>query len=428
LNVLSSTGPNIDWEKTSWQVSATINGQPQNSVQTGPSAHLDIPASAENTVVRYTVTLSLIGAAQPLVKNEELRLDAQVIRPLIAVTKVPGGTGNVFTFSVADTQAVNVDWERTTWSLYDGNESVNLKYGTQITHAFVKKDKQMGYPVVVVMYFKNNAKPFTGYTSVDVDGDALVPVVMWDKADATANTEILFTASESTGSGIDWSQAKWTFGDGSPSQYGPAAGHRYALTTADASYKVSLTLTRKLSTGETETQTRYSTVNVGKDEIKPVMKAQYDPRTGLLMLTAADSEGRGLLLDRSVWIFQGEGDSETTGKSHQNGTSSSSNWSLNASVSSSLSLGIVDVVTLSGSASTGSGGSSSDSATDSNNTSYTNENYHTGISARRWVAGDTAQVTLAVYRQDPDGKLVGKTITVNVSLNDAAKSGGATYR
>ena len=430
LNVLASTGPNIDWEKTSWQVSATINGQAQNSVQTGPAAHLDIPASAENTIVRYTVSLYLIGSAPPLVKNEELRLDAQTIKPLIAVTKVPGGANNVFTFSVADTPAVNIDWERTTWSLYDGAETVNVKYGAQITHAFVKKDKQMGYPVVVVMYFKNNAKPFTGYTSVDVDGDALVPVVMWDKADATANTEILFTASESTGSGIDWSQAKWTFGDGSPSQYGPAVGHKYALTTADASYKVSLTLTRRLSTGETETQTRYSTVNVGKDEVKPVIKAQYDARTGVLVLSAADSEGRGLLLDRSLWFFPGAGDSVSSSTGKQTGTVVREGWNVGASVTAGYEFEILENKT--SISATGSWSTSKDTNTSdltNTNDQFTNETTHMGISLRRYVGSQSSlPVVLSVYRQDPDGKLVGSSITVNVGLNDAAKSGGATYR
>lgn len=437
LNVLASTGPNIDWERTDWQFSSTINGLPQNSSQRGPAARIEIPASSENTVVRYTVTLYALGSTLPLIKNEELRLDAKTIKPIIKPVKLDGGNGNVYTFSVTDTNGINIDWERTAWYFYDGNTTVTQLYGAQVTHAFVKKTDAMGYPVVVEMYFKNNAKPFYGYTSVDIDADVFMPVITWDRGAANDGSEILLTAEQSTGSNIDWSQAKWTFGDGTPSQYGPTAGHKYAFSNTDIDYKVSLTLTRRLANNETETATGYATVTNGKDQIKPVIKATLY-RDGYLVLSSALSEGRGLLLDRSTWMFAGKGDNENTNISKQTGTQSSEGWQKTDSVG-----GSIEVPFVKGSAnynhSESDNGSDSTSDSLASTDSFSNENYHVGLSARRWI-GDYdiysarfenqkfVTVSLNVYRVDADGGMTGEMITVNINLTEAAKPNGVIYR
>lgn len=442
LNVLSSTGPNIDWEKTTWQFSNTINGAAQVSTQQGPTARIEVPASSEDTVLRYTVTMRFTGSSAPIVKNEELRLSAKTIKPLIAPKRLSGGNGNVYTFSVSDTSGVNIDWDKTTWYFYDGNATVTPVYGSQVTHAFVRKSSAMGYPVVVAMYFKGTSKPFYGYTSVDIEGDLLVPVISWDRAEAKSGSETLFTADQSTGSGIDWSQAKWSFGDGSASQYGASVGHQYAASDQNEEYKVSLTLVRTLANGSTETATASTTVNVGKDEVKPVIKAKLY-RDGYLVLTSEESQGRGLLLNQSGWMFAGKGDSENTSINKQTGTTSgtTSTMGFETGISGTTGTGhnfpIIDTVTISASLSGSKQSQDTSSDSLSSGDTFSNENYHVGMTARRWIGNydiyaakyDTQKyitVTLNVYRVDADGSMTGKTITVNVNLADAVS--GVTYK
>jgi len=449
FDVLSSTGPNIDWERTEWQFSNSSALIGQNLNQRGPTARLDLPSNAEETVLRYSVTLYLTGSHQPIVKKQELRLKASTIKPVIALERVKGGDGKVFNLSVTDSSATNIDWERTTWLLYDGHETVTQKFGAQITHAFLKKNDAMGYPVVVTMFFKNNAVPFYGYTSVDIEGDALVPAISWDKADASTGSEIVFTAEQSLGAGIDWSQSKWTFGDGSPSQYGPSVSHRYEASSKNASYKVSLTLTRRLGSGELETATQFTTVTIGKDEVTPIIRARL-LSDGNLVLSASESEGRGLLLERSIWVFPDVADNETITKNRQTGKSMSQSWNLEARAwvgaqtpsTSVVNAGILAQVT------GNIGGSHSDTRNDAISSTYTNTNFHTGITARRWIGNfgvsdsvdhfnpsasngngkSTIRVQLSIFRVEKDNSVVGETITVDVNISAARSSAGAVYR
>ena len=66
-----------------------------------------------------------------------------------------------------------------------------------------------------------------------------------------------------------------------------------------------------------ETKTAYKTIKLDGDKIKPVIKAAlYDDH---LVLSAEESEGIGLLLDRCSWLFPGKGDSESYSTSQQDG-------------------------------------------------------------------------------------------------------------
>jgi hypothetical protein len=75
--------------------------------------------------------------------------------------------------------------------------------------------------------------------------------------------------------------------------------------------------------------------------------------------------------------------------------------------------------------------------TDNSGDTFSNENYHIGMTARRWVGNydiyagkyDTQKyitVSLNVYRVDADGTMTGRTITVNVNLAEAVS--GVTYK
>jgi hypothetical protein len=50
LDVLSSTGPNIDWEKTEWLINSQYNRK-------GPVVRYDVPASGETTIVNFVLPI-----------------------------------------------------------------------------------------------------------------------------------------------------------------------------------------------------------------------------------------------------------------------------------------------------------------------------------------------------------------------------------
>jgi hypothetical protein len=206
LDALSSTGANIEWERTSWLIDNQYS-------RTGPVARLDIPASGEKTAFNYVCTLYLSGQ-DPLVETGSIPLEAVNLEPVISVKRLSQVQKNVYEFDVLKTRGVNIDWERTDWYFYDGAETITQRRGSIISHAFTLREEQMGYPVMVLMYLKGDSRPFVGYTSIDVAGDALLPIISWQKDSADPNT-ITFSAENSKGSNIDWTQCRWTFGDSS---------------------------------------------------------------------------------------------------------------------------------------------------------------------------------------------------------------------
>jgi hypothetical protein len=167
-------------------------------------------------------------------------------------------------------------------------------------------------------------------------------------------------------------------------------------------------------------------VVIGSDEITPVVRAKVIG--DYLVLSAEQSEGRGLLLDRAVWAFPGEGDTVDYSDSYQTGTV----------VSNSANHGFSGSVTLGGrynnftvGAHVDYGSQSSENVYQTENNSFTSSNYHTGPLCRRYIKGQDKQlVTLFVYRMTPEGGTEGRTITVNVNLKEAksaADGGGISY-
>jgi hypothetical protein len=409
LDILKSKGPNIDWEKTVWQL--TIDGQ--NRQIYGPVARLEVPFSGEVQILQYTCTVTRFNDT-PTVTTGIIPIGKTGINPVITIKKIGGGQNNVYDLSVTDTEGFNIDWERTTWFIYDGNENVVQKYGASITHAFAITSDQMGYPVKVLLYYKGSQKPFVGYTSVDVEGELFIPQITWDTQIEGGDPFVInFSASQSVGSNIEWSSAKWSFGDSSEVQYGAAAVHKYGVDSQKREYVVSLTLSRKSSNGTEEVKTVYKKIVIGSDKVVPKITAEV--KNGTLILSAEESEGRGLMLDRSVWLFEGQGD-QTSGSE-----STSSSWSLSASATGGINggdSGIVATVTVGGSI----------SGQDSNTESLSSSNIHNGAICRKYV-GDkkTIRVTLMVYRVNTDGSLVGESLSTLIDLDRVRTKGKTIY-
>ncbi len=422
FDVLSSKGPNIDWEKTQW----LLDGQ---YAKTGPVARMDLLSSGETQIVQYVCTLYRHGD-EPIYDRGEVEVGSGKIKPLIDLSESLGN--NVFKLTTERTEATNVDWTRTTWYIFDGNENVVTKRGANILHTFVPKSEAMGYPVMVEMFFLNDDTPFVGYKTIDIAGDQLKPVITWDLGSTDGDSNVVhFSAHASTGSAIDWSQVKWTFGDSSESQYGATVAHKYPVNGSAKSYKVSLTLLRTNTNGNSESVVEYKTISMGSDEIKPVIKAEIH-NGEYLVLSAEDSEGRGLMLDRTSWLFEGEGDSSSKSVSTQTGKINNSSHSVNASVSAENTIGdFLGMCEVTLSASTGYGYSGSTTSYDdykNSNESFSTSNSHVGATCRRYVGTQKRiVVTMFVYRVDPDGGMTGESITVNIDCEKAAMNGGISY-
>lgn len=443
LDVLSSKGTNINWSETSWVLD---NGYPQ----TGPVARYEIPNTGEKTIINWVATLKLF-TGQTITKHGQYIVDKTGIEPFIEYKEIADKT---YSLSVSNTEGVNIDWQRTIWSIYDGNSEVVRLQGANVMHSFKPKEEAMGYPVIVEMYLKNSSVPFYAYESIDIEGDIMTPVISWDYAtDREDKNVVLFSAQKSTGSNILWSQTKWTFGDSSEAQYGATAVHKYPLDKTDRDYKVSMTLTRRFRDGTEEVKTTTKTINIENDVITPKLRANYDKETGMLILSASESEGRGLMLDRSMWIFEGEGDTysitEGISKNKSISTSSSTNKSLtisgHANVGYSVSAAIAPGAEVSfstgiqfGASNTeGDSNSTGESISDSisNSGTYSSSNSHTGAVVRRYIDPTSIEkgkdhlttVTLFIYRIGPDGSLTGESTMFNISLNKASESEGVLY-
>ncbi len=420
FDALSSTGPNINWESTQW----LLDGE---YTKTGPVARLEVPETGVSHVVNYACTLYRYGA-EPIMLIGEFDINSSKISPVVNYQKVEGGSGNVFQLDVTDTEGINIDWERTAWYIYDGNESVVQKYGAAITHAFAFKDDDTAYHVMVEMFYKGNAKPYTVIKSIDVERDELVPVITWDLPDERSDENIvLFDAKDSLGSNIDWTQSKWTFGDSSESQYGKSAVHKYPADAQTKEYKVSLTIVRKSSNGTVESSTTTKNVRIASDKVVPVVKAKLNP-DGYLVLSAEESEGRGILLDRCQWIFEGKGDSESGSVSTQTGKIRTNSYSESATAGVNGGDRCIIVAT------TTEGANQSVQSYDNyknTNESFSSSNTHTGAICRKYIdnvlTGDYFMVTLFVYRVDSSGGMTGESVTVNIDLDEARKGRGVRY-
>jgi hypothetical protein len=272
-----------------------------------------------------------------------------------------------------------------------------------------------------------------------VEGDEFVPVIQVDISEDDPNA-MIFSAESSIGNNIDWTQTKWTFMDTAESRYGPVVTHKFPVDSQSKTYTVALTLFRRLINGQVESKTSRRQVTVGSDKITPVVRARVVNNT--LILSAEQSEGRGLLLDRAVWAFPGEGDSVNNSESYETGKISTdthfcdlktygdfgfSEGDKNAFLGGYLKIGAqYDLGTGHKEINYGSG----DSYRNHNDT-FSTSNSHTGPICRRYVEGQDKQiVTLYVYRMTAEGGIEGESITVNVDLKEAksaADGGGVSY-
>ena len=455
LDVFKSTGPNIDWERTEW----LIDGQYSKK---GPMVRYDVPFTHENTLIPYVCILYRTGMA-PETYKDTIELGRKVIIPVISNSSISSKEKNVIRLSVEDTKGANIDWERTTWYIYDGNAVVTKEYGATITHAFAtisadSSAKKMGYSVMVEMFLKGSAYPFVWTKSIDIDLDELRPIIT--EFESNDNT-FTFTGEASKGSNIDWNQAKWTFGDSSESQYGPTVIHKYQTNSTDKDYTVTLTLTRRANNGVTETKMVSKVVKIGKDLVKAKVTAKL--YGDYLILSAEKSEGKGLLLDRSNWFFhEGEGDSYTYSKSIQGGTIKKSDYSsfssnkkeagANLYMQGQVGIKLTVPVPLTGIIDQGDatffrlgGGLNLDSNLSSgynkeslvtdydyskykdDNESFSTSNTYTGVVCKKNISGlSNVVVTLFVYRMTAEGGMEGQSITVKVDLNTMKSSNANT--
>lgn len=372
LDVLGSKGADIDWQRTEW----LVNGQYSYK---GPVARIDMEYIGESRDFIYAVILYRFGT-DPIYYTGVVPIESYKFLPNITL-ETDFGNENTKSLTVKYTEGLNIDWSRTLWSIYDGNEDVVQKRGASIMHTFVPKENAMGYPVMVEMYLKNDDRPFYGYKSIQIEGDEIVPVIQWDEdisnySEEDADKQVIsFTALSSTGAGIDWSKTKWNFGDGSSPGYGSSVQHKYPIDGADKAYKVALTLTRTSRTGSNESKTVYKNIDIDAEEIKPVIKAKLDRASNTLILSAENSEGRGLLLDRTIWMFAGKGDTENFSRSKTSVETTNNSLSLSENISRTDSLNSSNTDSTNSSYTT----SQNTSHTDSENSSHTDSenNSHT---------------------------------------------------
>jgi hypothetical protein len=461
LDVLESTGPNIQWEKTEWLVD---NQYKKN----GSSVRIDVPASDSDRDIPYTCTFFRAGT-EPEIYHGTVKVTESKIVPVISPSQLSSKNNNYYALDVLQSDGINIDWEKTEWYIYDGHENVQVKRGSKVTHAFAISQEQMGYQIMVVMYHQGGSKPYIGFKNIDIDGNELVPVLTWDVAEDDPNAYI-FSAYDSTGANIDWTQTKWTFLDTTEAAYGPTVTHKFPVNSDGKTYSVALTIFRRLSNGTIESQTTTKEIKIGGDEIIPIVKAKAYGE--YLVLSAEDSIGRGLLLDRSVWLFAGEGDSYSYSEHVQGGIISRSNFSLAGNQYIKNNINLYTHTQFGTQISFGAfalGSGSAFEIGDENGSffraglrtdtdmgfsleanesiafdvqdysGYTDENYsfsgsnmHTGTVCRKHVpAGqESVIVTLFVYRIESDGKMIGQSITVKIEMEDAkaqAGSGGVIY-
>jgi hypothetical protein len=443
MDVFKSTGPNIDWERTEWH----LEGEPY--VHRGPVLRKNIPmASTEGMTISYTCLLYRYGAATPEKLEDKVEISKTTITPIISAKRLSGSKHRMYELSVLETAGINIDWERTRWYIYDGGEKATELRGSVVAHSFAYRDEQMGYPVLVEMFLKGSSYPFVAYTTVDVEGDLLLPIITTE-ADPERPNLITFSAISSRGSNINWAQTRWSFGDSKEVQYGPVVTYEYPVTQTSATYKVTLTLNRTTADGIQEVKTTSKEIRIGADVIRAVIKAvKYGD---YLVLSAEESEGKGLLLDRCTWLFEGQGDTESFNENIQGGvirretysesSTFSSHTKANLSMGLSYSIGGWFTPKFNVNVSTGIGSSNEYTSSSSpviwekadysdyknENHSFSTQNSHIGAVARRYVGEEkNLVVTLFVYRVTEDG-VEGESVTVQINLNDTKLTRGVNY-
>lgn len=435
LDVLSSTGPNINWKETTW----SIEGQPYD--KKGPMVKIEVPFDQEDRNIDFVCTLHRFGGEIQTIRDY-YEVDNVAFSPFLDFDIIDGNK-NLFKLSVLETRGMNIDWERTRWFIYNGNTQVIEKRGPEVIHGFNYSDSIMGYPVSVEMYLKGASKPIIGYGNVPVQRDELRPIIKETRNSDNSNI-ITFDASSSVGHNIDWPRAKWTFGDSSEYQYGSTVVHTYPNDSDNSEYRVTLTLSRNSSNGSVETKTLHRNIDIGSNEIVPKIKAVK--RGNTIFLSAEESEGHGLMIERSLWNFDGKGDSGSRVENIEEGRATRSSTNLGAGISTGVSIeqnvgfgvgqegegvGYWNVrqgsfISMEASMK---GNIYSDGIIDRSydyfrgQESFSSQNSHVGATCRRSIidtsdSEKTIFVSLTVFRVESDGGIKAETITVAINPNN----------
>jgi hypothetical protein len=364
--------------------------------------------------------------AQYNIKRKEIDI---VISKKTKKTYLEAGERNMVVLSVKDSIGRNIDWERTRWFIYQGPEDIisNL-YGAEVVHTFPVSEDIEYYPVYVQMFYKGSTRPFVKNTNVKVKGDRLQAIIKEEYtldikgADKYTRT---FTAADSLGENIDWQNCKWTFGDSSEYQYGPVATHRFPYNRDNAYYTVTVTISRRTKDGKTEISTDSYVVNMAEDTLNAKITVRQEGN--YVVFSAEKSEGRGLLLDRSMWLFEGAdstnaGDSTTEfdyDKVTLHSETATDRWNIGSSLSTGFHVydnGVKPFLEVGVSFQydhTWVQANQDQYFTDqqfSQSSGESSNNIYSGASCRKMIDGWTSKrVTLVVYRALPDGTMEAQT-------------------
>lgn len=278
LDILNSTGPNIEWEKTLWQFG--------DVTKTGPVVRIDRVSSTEKGIFRYVCSAYIKGSTKPIVTRGEFNTEAKDIKPVVSINSGDDTNSpypvNVKKLDVLNTIGMNIDWSRTEWLISDGSSQVIRKAGPNITHAFPFSSAPEVYRVQVNMFLKGDTKPFTAYKSVEVDADYVdieiiaekAPKNDEEKAISTDDNKRRFSLKLHSGQSVDISQTSWTFSDNPGVQTGSTVVHFFPESSSNKQYEVTATIKRSLSNGEVEMFTVSDVVTVNGDFIKPIITAR----------------------------------------------------------------------------------------------------------------------------------------------------------
>ncbi len=312
FDILSSTGPNINWDATTWQFD-TIT-------KTGSVARVDRSISGDSGLIAYVCSVFIQGAETPIVKIGTVTVEAGEIKPVIGSKFVEEGSQtNMYELSVLETKGISIDWSKTEWFIPDGNNGQINKQGGKIYHVFPYSSEPKIYRLMVNMYYKGDGKPFTGYKTIMVSPDFLTPVITvenkGDVVEKTSDGEHItrnrniryFSAEDSLGENINWADCKWNFGDTGASAVGESVMYEFAHSTENKQYDVSLTISRNMSNGEVETSTRRVTIMIDGDYINPKITCELETgstRPNVYTLSVKSSIGTRIDWSRTRWDIE----------------------------------------------------------------------------------------------------------------------------
>lgn len=430
LDARKTLGANIDWLKTSWEI---------NGIKTlsGPVAEVDIPSTVHRGIIPWTVTLMTTNGSTFIQKGEYMESLTSII-PVISTNKT---AGNSYTFDVLTTRGSHIDWDKTQWKFIDGNPHQRTVYGPIASHTFTPSTQQKGYTVEVIMYSKNSPKPFYGFTNISQEDNVWEPIIHWTKPEGSQDPNtILFSAEQSMGNNILWSKSQWSFADSSVTNYGVTALHTFPVLSNNGEKshgnKVTLTLTRLLPDGTEETKSATRIIDLNNEDIKSRLHADFNKESGILKLSSVNSEGKGLLLDRTIWVFEDEG-YISTGPINSAAFSTTRISAFPASNQQSTLEKNISSLSESGSVS---GISHSDIIEEIKKLTYIQQEITNteNISFGKNPSGPVIhlniepgtqfiKIAMAVYKYNSDGSVTAETLMVNIDLEKASQDKGYLY-